>query len=79
MEPSIALVSGATSGLGYAGARLLAIKGYRQVIVPGRSLARVQETAAPARGWDQETGFHAAGAGHAGQRSVRAREVVKRG
>src|ERR1017187_6120009 len=46
MEHSIALVTGTTSGLGYAAARLLAIGGYRQVIVTGRSLARVQETAA---------------------------------
>jgi NAD(P)-dependent dehydrogenase (short-subunit alcohol dehydrogenase family) len=46
MEHSIALVTGTTSGLGYAAASMLAIKGYRQVIVTGRSLARVQETAA---------------------------------
>jgi NAD(P)-dependent dehydrogenase (short-subunit alcohol dehydrogenase family) len=46
MEHSIALVTGTTSGLGYEAARMLAIKGYRQVIVTGRSLARVQETAA---------------------------------
>ena len=46
MKPSIALVTGTTSGLGYAAAKLLAIKGYRQVIVTGRSLPRVQETAA---------------------------------
>ena len=46
MENSIALVTGATSGLGYAAASLLAIKGYREVIVTGRSLARIQETAA---------------------------------
>src|SRR6266851_4990839 len=46
MEHSIALVTGTTSGLGHAAARLLAIEGYRQVIVTGRSLARVQETAA---------------------------------
>ena len=46
MEHSIALVTGATSGLGYAAAHMLAIEGYRQVIVTGRSLARVQETAA---------------------------------
>ncbi|HXP92723.1 MAG TPA: SDR family NAD(P)-dependent oxidoreductase, partial [Candidatus Binatia bacterium] len=46
MEHSIALVTGTTSGLGYAAASMLAIKGYRQIIVTGRSLARVQETAA---------------------------------
>jgi len=46
IEHSIALVTGTTSGLGYAAANLLATKGYRQVIVTGRSLARVQQTAA---------------------------------
>ena len=46
MVHSIALVTGTTSGLGYAAASMLATKGYRQVIVTGRSLARVQETAA---------------------------------
>ena len=46
MEHSIALVTGTTSGLSYAAAGMLAAKGYRQVIVTGRSLARVQETAA---------------------------------
>ncbi len=46
MRHSIALVTGTTSGLGYAAASMLAIKGYHQVIVTGRSLARVQETAA---------------------------------
>lgn len=46
MKHSIALVTGTTSGLGYAAARKLAIEGYRQVIITGRSLARVQETAA---------------------------------
>ena len=45
MEHSIALVTGTTSGLGYAAAGMLATKGYRQVIVTGRSLAGVQETA----------------------------------
>ena len=46
MTHSIALVTGTTSGLGHAAARLLAIKGYRQVVITGRSLAPVQETAA---------------------------------
>lgn len=46
MKHSIALVTGATSGLGDAAARLLAAEGYREVIVTGRSLARIQETAA---------------------------------
>ena len=46
MRHSIALVTGTTSGLGCAAARMLAIEGYRQVIVTGRSLGRAQETAA---------------------------------
>ena len=46
MEHSIALVTGTTSGLGYAAASMLATKGYRQVIVTGRRLAQVQQTAA---------------------------------
>ena len=46
MDHSNALVTGTTSGLGYAAAHLLAVKGYRQVIVTGRSLNRAQETAA---------------------------------
>ncbi len=46
MKHSIALVTGTTSGLGYAAAKLLAAEGCRQVIVTGRSLAQVQETAA---------------------------------
>ena len=46
MKNSFALVTGTTSGLGYAAAGMLAAKGYRQVIVAGRSLARVKETAA---------------------------------
>jgi NAD(P)-dependent dehydrogenase (short-subunit alcohol dehydrogenase family) len=45
MEHSIALVTGTTSGLGYAAASMLAGKGYRQVLVTGRSLARARETA----------------------------------
>ena len=46
MKNSFALVTGATSGLGYAAAGLLAAKAYQQVIVTGRSLARAQQTAA---------------------------------
>jgi NAD(P)-dependent dehydrogenase (short-subunit alcohol dehydrogenase family) len=46
MRHSSALVTGTTSGLGYAAAKLLAAEGCRQVIVTGRSLARAQETAA---------------------------------
>ena len=46
MEHSIALATGATSGLGYAAARALAGEGWREIIVTGRSLGRAQETAA---------------------------------
>jgi NAD(P)-dependent dehydrogenase (short-subunit alcohol dehydrogenase family) len=46
MEHSIALVTGTTSGLGYAAARALAGEGWREIIITGRSLARAQETAA---------------------------------
>jgi NAD(P)-dependent dehydrogenase (short-subunit alcohol dehydrogenase family) len=46
MEHSIALITGTTSGLGYAAARTLAGEGWREIIVTGRSLGRTQETAA---------------------------------
>jgi NAD(P)-dependent dehydrogenase (short-subunit alcohol dehydrogenase family) len=46
MEHSIALVTGATSGLGQAAARLLAEEGWREIIVTGRTLARAKQTAA---------------------------------
>lgn len=42
----MALVTGTTSGLGHAAARMLATDGCSQVVVTGRSLARAQETAA---------------------------------
>ena len=45
MNNSIALVTGATSGLGHAAARLLAGEGWHEIIVTGRSLARVRESA----------------------------------
>lgn len=46
MEHPIALVTGATSGLGHAAARLLAKEGWREIIVTGRSLAGAQQAAA---------------------------------
>ncbi|MGH9680475.1 MAG: SDR family NAD(P)-dependent oxidoreductase [Candidatus Acidiferrales bacterium] len=46
MEHSIALVTGATSGLGQAAARLLAEEGWREIIATGRTLARAKQTAA---------------------------------
>jgi len=46
MDHSIALVTGATSGLGQAAARLLAEEGWREIIVTGRSLAGAQQAAA---------------------------------
>jgi NADP-dependent 3-hydroxy acid dehydrogenase YdfG len=45
MKHSVSLVTGTTSGLGYTSASMLAAEGCRQVIVTGRSLSRVQETA----------------------------------
>ncbi len=46
MEHSIALVTGATSGLGYAAARLLAGECWHEIIVTGRSLAGARKAAA---------------------------------
>ncbi|OQO11633.1 hypothetical protein B0A48_03360 [Cryoendolithus antarcticus] len=44
MEHSTALVTGATSGVGYEAALILAEEGWREVIVTGRTLARTHET-----------------------------------
>jgi NAD(P)-dependent dehydrogenase (short-subunit alcohol dehydrogenase family) len=46
MKHSIALVTGATSGLGFAAARLLAEEGWREIIVTGRSRSGAQQAAA---------------------------------
>jgi len=46
MKHSIALVTGATSGLGQAAARILAEEGWHEIIVTGRSLAGAQKVAA---------------------------------
>lgn len=46
MKHSIALVTGATSGLGFAAARLLAREGWHEIIVTGRSRAGAQQAAA---------------------------------
>jgi NAD(P)-dependent dehydrogenase (short-subunit alcohol dehydrogenase family) len=46
MRHAIAVVTGATSGLGYAAARLLAESGWQEVIATGRSLAKAREAAA---------------------------------
>ncbi len=46
MKHTIALVTGATSGLGYAAARLLAGESWYEIIVTGRSLAGAQQAAA---------------------------------
>ena len=45
MEHSVALITGAPSGVGYAAARALAEEGWRQIIITGRSLAEAQKAA----------------------------------
>ena len=46
MKHSIALITGATSGLGHAAARLLAGESWHEIIVTGRNLTQIKETAA---------------------------------
>ena len=46
LQGKTALVTGTTSGLGYAAARILAGEGWREIIITGRSLADAQEAAA---------------------------------
>jgi NAD(P)-dependent dehydrogenase (short-subunit alcohol dehydrogenase family) len=46
MRHSIALITGATSGLGHAAASLLAGEGWHEIIITGRSLAGAQKAAA---------------------------------
>ena len=46
MKRSIALVTGATSGVGYAAAGILAKEGWQEIIVTGRSLAEARNAAA---------------------------------
>lgn len=46
MEHSIALVTGATSGLGHAAARALAQEGWAEIVITGRGAAQIRETAA---------------------------------
>ena len=81
MKDSFALVTGTTSGLGYAAAGLLAAKGYKQVIVTGRSLARVQQTAAQLAAETKKKIFTPLALDLDSQSSVQsaAAELVKRG
>jgi NAD(P)-dependent dehydrogenase (short-subunit alcohol dehydrogenase family) len=46
LQGKTALITGATSGVGYATARILAGEGWREIIITGRSLADAQEAAA---------------------------------
>jgi NAD(P)-dependent dehydrogenase (short-subunit alcohol dehydrogenase family) len=46
LQGKTALITGATSGVGYAAARILAGEGWREIIITGRSLAKAQEAAA---------------------------------
>ena len=81
MEHSIALVTGTTSGLGHAAASMLAAEGYRGVIVTGRSLARVQETAAELAAQTKRSVFTPLGLDLDSPSSVQSAlaELIKRG
>ncbi len=57
MEHSIALVTGATSGLGLAAARALAQGGWSEILVTGRSLGRAQEAATQLAAETRAQGF----------------------
>jgi NAD(P)-dependent dehydrogenase (short-subunit alcohol dehydrogenase family) len=46
LQGKTALVTGATSGVGYAAARILAGDGWGEIIITGRSLADAKEAAA---------------------------------
>ena len=74
MEHSIALVTGSTSGLGYAAARMLAGQGWHEIIVTGRSFGSGARNGHSTRAAEnQEKGLQPAGAGLAVQRPVRPR------
>ncbi|MFZ6649415.1 SDR family NAD(P)-dependent oxidoreductase [Undibacterium sp. TJN25] len=81
MKYSTALVTGATSGLGYAAASILAAEGCHQVIVTGRSLARAQETTAQLATETKTQVFTPLGLDLESPASVQAalEELVKRG
>ena len=57
MEHLIALVTGATSGLGNAAARLLAGEAWQEIIVTGRNLAAAQQAAAQLAAENKATVF----------------------
>ena len=71
------LITGATSGVGYAAARTLAGEGWGEIIITGRSLAEAKEAAAKLAAETKTQVFTptGAGAGHTVQRSVRPRRT----
>ena len=75
MKRSIALVTGATSGLGYAAARSLATEGWGDIVITGRSLDGARQAAAQLAAENKKTVIFtplALESGQAVQRSVRA-------